>query len=173
MAGVLSASQFLGGPDEIIEEHIFPSTQQIVVAQVRDENGDPVDITGWSYSADYQTLIVDSIGFNRSTGKPNYSDSTIIGYFPKVDLVSPDAPTIIDASQGTYKIIFPTGMYQGPILPDARKNVPLTIFSLTWSDNSTPPQIRSQRWGFIMNYEPDVEVGDPTTDPDYTAIAGV
>ena len=61
-------------------------------------------------------------------------------------------------------------MYTGPIIPDARQNVPITVFSLTWSDASTPAQINSHRWALIQCWEPDVAVGDPTLAAGYTAL---
>ena len=170
MAGILSTSEFLGGPDNIITEQIFPSNQKTIIGQIKDDAGLPIDLTGWTFVADYQTLIVDQIGFNRTTGKPNFSNSTVIGSFPKVEVAAPYEPTVTDAAQGIFKVHFPAGMYSGPIIPDARVNVPMTIYSLTWTDDSTPAQVISQRWCFIQNYEPDVTVGDPTLDADYTSL---
>lgn len=170
MAGVLTASEFLGGPDNITIKQVFPSSQNSTVGSVTNDDGTPVDLTGYTYTADYQTLIVDEIAFNRSTGAPNFSKSTIVGSFPKVDVTGSYAPAILSATDGTFIIHFPAGMYSGPIIPDARKNVPMTVYSLTWSDNSTPAQIYSKRWCLIQNYEPGVEVGDPSLDPDFTAL---
>jgi hypothetical protein len=59
MAGVLTFDQYIGGADQLIIEQAFPSTQRSVVYNF-DRN-----ITGWTYSADYQTLVVDEIAFNR------------------------------------------------------------------------------------------------------------
>ena len=67
MAGVLTFSQYVGGADQLIIEQAFPSTQRSVVY-----NFDR-DITGWTFSADYQTLVVDSVTFNRYTGEPNFA----------------------------------------------------------------------------------------------------
>jgi hypothetical protein len=61
-------------------------------------------------------------------------------------------------------------MYAGPIIPDARQNVPITVFSLTWTDTSTPAQINSMRWALVNCYEPDVTIGDPTQASGYTAL---
>lgn len=170
MAGVLSISEFLGGPDNITTKQVFPSSQTSTVGQVTNDDGTPVDLTGYTYTADYQTLIVDEIAFNRINGSPNFSKSTVIGSFPKVDLTGQFAPAILSPTNGTFVVHFPAGMYTGPIIPDARRNVPMTVYSLTWSDNSTPKQIFSKRWCLIQNYEPGVTVGDPTQHPDYTAL---
>jgi hypothetical protein len=61
-------------------------------------------------------------------------------------------------------------MYSGPILPDARKNVPITVVQVQWLDAGTPRQIASHRWAFIQCYEPGVTPGDPALAAGYTAI---
>lgn len=164
MAGVLSFDQFLGGPDQIKVEQVFPSNQRILIYNFNQ------NITGWTFTADHQTLVVDEIAFNRNTGAPNFSNSKVIGSFAKVELSSPVAPTVVDAALGKVKVILPSGMYSGPIIPDARQNVPITIFSLTWSDASTPAQVQSHRWSLIQCYEPDVAVGDPVSSVDFTPL---
>ena len=77
---------------------------------------------------------------------------------------------ILNAAQGTVRVTFPAGMYTGPIIPDARQNVPITVFALTWTDDSTPAQINTHRWALIQCWEPDVSPNDPTLDPAYTAL---
>jgi hypothetical protein len=160
--GVLTFDQYIGGPDQVIIEQAFPSTQRSVVY-----NFDR-DITGWTFSADYQTIVVDQISFNRYTGAPNFANSIVIGSFAKVDIApGPNAPEIINAATGTVKVTFPAQMYTGPIIPDARKNVPIVVFGFTWNIASTPTQILSNRWAFIQCYEPDVAIGDPTLAAGY------
>jgi len=170
MPGILDFQQYIGGPDAVQVEQIFPSNQRTLVYTFKDDAGNPLDLSGWTFSADHQTLIVDTIKFNRTTGKPNFSDSTVIGSFAKVDLTGGDAPAIISAVAGTVKVHFPANMYTGPIIPDARQNVPVTVFALTWSDDSTPAQINTHRWALVQCWEPDVEIADPTQDAGYTAL---
>ena len=170
MAGILNFQQYVGGPDQVQVEQIFPSNQKTLVYTFNDDAGQPIDLTGWTFTADYQTIVVDTIKFNRNSGQPNFGDSSVIGSFAKVEIASPFAPTIITAAEGKVKVNFPANMYTGPIIPDARQNVPITVFSLTWSDDSTPAQINSHRWALIQAWEPDVVVGDPTTASGYTAL---
>jgi len=163
--GVLTFDQYIGGPDQVIIEQAFPSTQRSVVY-----NYDR-DITGWTFSADFQTIVVDTISFNRYTGAPNFSNSHVIGSFAKVDIApGSTAPEIINAATGTVKVTFPAEMYTGPIIPDARKNVPIVVFGFTWTIASTPAQILTNRWAFIQCYEPDVVIGDPTLAAGFTAL---
>ena len=163
MAGVLSVGQWLGGPDEIQAESIFPSNQKTVVYNFN------TDITGWTFATDYQTIVVDQVQFSRSN-QPNFTESKVIGYFPKEEVQTPFAPEVVNAAEGTVKIHFPANMYSGAIIPDARTNVTITIFSVTWTDGNTPPQTMSHRWSLLNSWEPDVAIGSPTDDPDYTAI---
>lgn len=164
MPGILNFQQYVGGPDSVQVEQIFPSSQKSVVVNFQR------DITGWQFAADYQTLVVDEVKFNRATGQPNFGDSTVIGSFPKAEVTGTNAPSVINATSGTIYLHFPAGMYDGPIIPDARKNVPVTVLSLTWTDAGTPAQIATQRWAFVQCWEPDVVVGDPTTATNYTAL---
>jgi hypothetical protein len=166
MAGVLTFDQYIGGPDQLIIEQAFPSNQRSVVYNFGR------DITGWTFEADYQTIVIDTVKFNRYTGAPNFSDSRVIGSFPLVDLdpESDVAPRIINAAQGTVLVTFPAEMYPGAIIPDARKNVPIVVFGFTWNTDSDPRQTLTHRWAFVQAWEPDVALGDPTEDPDFTEL---
>lgn len=164
MPGILNFQQYVGGPDSVQVEQVFPSNQKTLIYNFGR------DITDWTFEADHQTLVVDTVKFNRNTGQPNFGDSQVIGSFPKEEVVSPYTPEVVNAAQGTVKVHLPAGMYSGPIVPDARVNVPVTVFSLTWTDNSTPAQINTHRWALVQCWEPDVVVGDPISDPDYTPL---
>ena len=164
MAGILTLDQYLGGPDQVQVEQVFPSTQRSLVYNFGQ------DITGWTFTSDYQTIVVDTMKFNRTTGAPNFSDSKVIGSFPKQDITGAMAPAEIDAVNGLLQVNLPANLYTGAIIPDARANVPMTIVSLTWQDVSTPPQINTHRWALIQCWEPGVEVGDPTAELGYTPL---
>jgi hypothetical protein len=164
MAGVLSFSDYIGGPDSVVVRQQFPSDQKSVVLNFQR------DITGWTFTADYQTIIVDTVKFNRTTGSPNFGESTVIGTFPLVTVSGALEPDVTNASEGTVTVTFPSQMYEGPIIPDARANVPIVIYSVTYTDTSTPPQTGSQRFAVIQAWEPEVVAGDPVLDADYTAI---
>jgi hypothetical protein len=170
MAGVLNFQQYIGGPDSVQVENIFPSNQKTLIYTFKDSTGAPLNLTGWTFAADYQTIVVDTIAFNRNTNKPNFADSSVIGSFAKVEVSGATAPAVLVAANGTVRVHLPAAMYTGPIIPDARKNVPITVFSLTWTDNSTVTQINSQRWALVNCWEPDVVVGDPTLAAGYTAL---
>jgi len=164
MSGVLNFDQYLGGPDQIKIEQVFPSNQKTLVYNFNQ------DITGWTFVMDHQTLVVDQVTFNRNSGQPNFSTSSVIGFFPKVELTG--TAVVDNASTGRVLVTLPANMYTGPIIPDARLNVPITIVGITWTDDQSPAQINTHRWALVQCWEPDVTPGDPTasTNPLYTAI---
>lgn len=164
MAGILSFQQYLGGPDNVQVEQVFPSNQRTLVYNFGR------DITGWTFEVDYQTIVVDTVQFSRNTGQPNFGNSTVIGSFPKQEITGAFAPEVISAANGTVKVHFPADMYSGPIVPDARVNVPIVVVAVTWRDNSTPSQVNTHRWALVQCWEPDVVVGDPTQDADYEPL---
>lgn len=164
MAGVLTFSQYLGGPDNVNIEQIFPSTQRTFTYNFSR------DITGWTFNIDQQTIIVDTVAFDRNSGAPNFSNSTVIGSFPFQQISTATYVTGRVDATGIVQITTPTNMYTGPILPDARKNVPITVVGVTWRDTSSPVQINTHRWAFIQSWEPGVDPGDPTLDPAYTPV---
>jgi hypothetical protein len=164
MAGVLSFSQYLGGPDNINIEQIFPSTQRTFTYNFSR------NITGWTFNVDQQTIVVDTVAFDRNTGAPNFANSTVIGYFPFGQVSTGTYVTNRNDLTGVVAITTPTNMYTGPILPDARKNVPITIVGVTWTDNSSPVNINTHRWAFIQSWEPGVTPGDPAADPGFINI---
>jgi hypothetical protein len=165
MSGVLTFDQYIGGADQLIIEQAFPSTQRSVVYNYGRS------IVGWTWAADYQTLVIDEIGFNRYTGAPNFANSTVIGSFAKVDITGANVPVTQDSALGTVLVTFPSLMYTGPIIPDARKNVPIVVFGFTWTIPSTPTQTFTHRWAFIQAYEPDVTIGDPVLAAGYVPLS--
>ena len=170
MAGVLNFDQFVSGADNIITEQMFPNQRRTLVYDFDQ------DISGWNFSADFQTIVVDSVTFNRNTGRPNFANSTVLGSFPKQELGSFSGgtyiPTVINATTGTVRVTHPDQMYDGPLYPDARSNVVIVIYSFQWEDDSTPiTNVNMHRYALVQAWEPDVALGDPTTHTDYTALS--
>ena len=169
MAGVLTFSQYIGGPDQLIMEQTFPSNQQSVIYKYGTVTG---GIAAWTFTADYQTVVVDTVTFNRYTGAPNFANSLVLGTFPSVVLTGTDLPSIINSVDATAFVNFPKEMYAGPIIPDARKNVPIVVFGYQWTIPSAgaPDQIETHRWGLMQAWEPGVSPNDPTTYAGYTEL---
>jgi hypothetical protein len=166
MAGVLSLNQWLGGPDNILAESTFPSSEKTYAYQFNQ------NITGWSFSLQSQTIIVDAIAYDRITGAPNYANSNVIGYFPSIQISTSTYIQVANTATGIVNVTHPANQYTGPILPDARANIPMEIVSLTFSDNTTPKQINSHRMAKILAWEPGVVPGDPTQASVTTTVVG-
>ena len=165
MAGVLTLSQWLGGPDEVKVESTFPSSSKTYAYNFAR------NISGWTFKLDYQTVVVDTITYTRD-GTPNFDTSQVIGSFPTGVVNTGTYISVANASTGLVNVTHPGGLYTGKILPDARANNPLLVMSLTWTDTATPPQINTHRIAKILAWEPEVTVGDPITSAGYTAITG-
>ncbi len=158
MAGVLTLGQWLGGPDNVKVESVFPSTQK-TYAYNFDQS-----IVGWTFKLDYQTVIVNSIAYTRD-GEPNFADSQVIGYFPSGVVSTATYINVVSSSAGTVNVTHPGGLYpeENGILPDARQNVPLLVMSLAWTNAATPPVTNIHRVAKILAWEPGVLPVDPTT----------
>ena len=164
MSGVLSFADYLGGPDNIQVEQIFPSTKRTYAYNFN------TDITGWTWGLDAQTLVVNPVTYDRN-GVPNFSTSLVIGSFALQNLaVDSTTINVVNAVAGTVNITIPGGLYSGPIIPDARKNVPITIVGVSWTTAGTPTQTNSHRWAFIQCYEPAVTIGNPILSAGFTAL---
>jgi hypothetical protein len=160
----LDFSQYIGGADNIQVEIAFPSTQKTVVYNFGQS------ITGWSFTLDHQTVVADTIAYDRNTGAPSFSTTKLIGTFPKGNISTATYVTVLNATSGTVAVTIPGGIYTGPVIPDARSHTPITIVGFTWTDNSTPPQINTHRFAILQSWEPGVTPGDPVLDANYTEI---
>jgi hypothetical protein len=61
----------------------------------------------------------------------------------------------------------PGGVYAGPILPGGNVYVPVTIYNITWTDGT---ETFSHQLGFVQNWEPGVEIGNPVDSFDFEPI---
>jgi len=166
MAGVLRFSDYLGGPDNIQVEEIFPSTKRTYQYDFKQ------NITDWTWALKSQTVIVSPLTWDKYTGEPNFATSQVIGYFASTTHTTNAAVlNITQANQGHVNLTIPANLYTGPIIPDARSRVPISIVTFQWTTADTPTQTMSHRWAFIQCYEPGVTIGDPTLAAGYTAFA--
>jgi hypothetical protein len=160
----LDLASYIGGADQIQTEIAFPSTQKTVVYNFGQS------ITGWTFMLDHQTVVADTIAYDRNSGAPNFTGTKLIGTFPKGTISTATYVTVLNATSGTVAVTIPGGLYTGPVIPDARSHTPITIVGFTWTDNSVPPQINTHRWAILQSWEPGVTPGDPVLDNNYTEI---
>ena len=158
----LSFKQYLGGADNVQMIEMLPEHQKTFSYDFS------TDITGWTFSANYSTLVVDELTYNVNTGEPNFATSVVKGYVGASSTVIPVSPNIvvINATSGYVNFTIPQYRYAqtGWIYPDARTNVLISIVEFTWTNTTvTPNVIDSHRWGIIERYTSDNVAGNPTS----------
>jgi hypothetical protein len=166
MAGVLTLGQWLGGPDNVKVESTFPSSSRTYTYNFAQ------DITGWTFKLDAQTVIVNTITYDR-TGEPNFANSEVIGFFTYTVVTTSSYIAVVNTASGIVNVTHPPNLYTGGIFPDARANVPLQVMGLTWTtpaSGPTPAQINSHRIAKILAWEPQVPPTNPTLDAGYTSL---
>ena len=161
---LLDFKSYIGGSDNVQVIEMFPTTQKTFTYNY----GTP--ITDYTFQADYQTLVVDTLAYDRITGLPNFTDSNIIGSFAKVEIGNANI-VVTSTSNGTVDFTIPAQRYTGNITPSARTNVPITVVGFTWTNTGPTPSVtESHRWAVIERYEPDAPVGNVLLSPGYTSL---
>ena len=161
---LLSFSQYLQSADNVKVIELFPRSQKNFTYDFG------TDVSTYTFTADYQSLLVDEITYNRDSGEPNFTSSNMIGYFNNVTSVPGANINDGDASIGQVVLTIPEQRYTGPLLPNARDNVVMTVLSFQWDTGTTPVQKDSHRWAIIERWEPEVTVGDPILSNTFIAI---
>lgn len=162
---LLDFKQYLGGADNVEVIEMFPFNQK------RFQYNFGANVSTYTFSADYQTLVLDQVSYDRDTGNINFADTNVIGYFDNTANIA--AATYISntsASTGIVEFTIPENRYTGAIFPNARQNVVLTVVAFQWQDAATPPRKEMHRWAVVERWEPSVTVGDPTLDPNFVPI---
>ena len=152
MAGrLLSFKEYLGGADNVQVIEMFPRTQKSFTYDF------DANVSGYTFTADYQSLVIDAITYDNVTGNVNFASSNVSGYFTNTANIT--AGTYIDdsaAASGTVTFTIPKDRYTGNVIPDARANVVCTVVSFQWETDDSPVQQDSHRWAIIERYEPEV-----------------
>ena len=166
---LLTFSQYLGGADNVKVIECFGSTSKTFKYTFG------TSVTGWSFSSNYQSLLLDKVTYDRNTGEPNFTDTNILGYWPeRTDLGGDNTNggiTIPNLNDGDVYFNIKADRYTGQLFPNARENVVMTVVGLTWDmadlDVNTQGTTESHRWGIIERYIPGPTnaVGDPALDP--------
>ena len=169
MAGrVLSFKQYVGGADNVQVIEMFPKSQKTFSYNFADQ-----DVSGYTFSLDYQSIMLDSVAYDNITGNVNFTSTSVTGYFD--NYASANASTYINtasAASGIVSLTIPENRYSGNILPNARSNVVMTVASFEWETDDTPVQKELHRWAIIERWEPQVTPGDPAenTSPAFIAL---
>lgn len=159
MSRLLDWKSFIGGADNVIALDMFPAEQQ----QFTYAFG-AVDVSTYTWDIDYQTVVIDQVAFNRNTGEPNYTDSTVTGFFQSQQGNVGTMIDVTDAANGNVKVTIPAQRYTGKLLPNSRLKVPTTVFSVKYTDGGTPGTTFIHRYIISERYTAEVPIGDPTTE---------
>ena len=169
---LLSFKEYLGGANNVQVLEVFPRTQKTY-------NYDfGIDVSGYTFTADYQSILLDTVTYDRVTGDPNLADTTVAGYFLNTANVSGSYIDTALASAGTVKLTIPANRYTGNIIPNARTDVVATVVSFQWETDDTPnPQHDMHRWVLFERWDPQVgeNPGSPRentgSQPAFVALA--
>lgn len=164
---VLDAKQFLGGSDNVLNIELLPEQTRSF------EYAFNTNVTAYTFSAEYSSVLVDTLTYSVADGSPNYSSSAVLGYFANIDGAGNSVGTVAsdhiddsDAINGNIVFTIPKDRYAngGFITPSARTNVVLTILEFKWTNTgSTPNTVDSHRFTIVERYSPDRTPGDPTS----------
>ena len=162
---LLDFKNYVGGSDNVQVIELFVDDQQTYTYDFN------VDISTYTFGVDYQTIVIDELSYDRSSGLPVFSDSIVTGYFANVT-GGAGLVTNRNNSAGTVQITIPEDRYAGQLLPNARTNVPITVLSVNWADSSlSNPTQSAHRWAILERYKPGTStVGDPTLDSNFVKI---
>jgi hypothetical protein len=161
---LLDFKSYLGGADNVQVKEDFPSS----ATTYRYDYG--ADISNYNFELSSQTIVIDTLAFDRNTGEPNFANSNVVGYFANTEIAGGNI-NVVDAGAGTVDITFPSQLYTGNIVPDARANVPINVISVKWTDSSPTPNVtQSHRWAIIQRWEPDVTPGNPRDEAGFIAL---
>lgn len=155
---LLNFADYIGGPDTIVLE-MFPRMQRKYTYNFN------TNISAFQFSADYQSLVLSDVTYDRVTGDPSFTTTTILGSFPTVGNVSNTLISVTDAASGIVDLTIPENRYTGNIIPDARTKVVGTVLTFQWQTSNTSTAVKdAHRFLILERYEPGVPIGDPTTE---------
>jgi hypothetical protein len=158
MARLLDYADFVGGPDVITIE-MFPRQQRKFTYNFG------ANVSAYEFSADHQSIVIDQVAYDRSTGDPNFSESQVIGTFANVSQIDPSYITVTNAATGVVEFTIPEQRYTGQLIPNARTKVVATVVTFEWNESSSPTAVKdAHRFLVLERFEPGVPPGDPTLE---------
>lgn len=161
---LLSFKNYIGGADNVQVEEVFKDTAKTFTYNYGK------DISNYQFELSQQTIVVDSLTYDRTTSLPSFTDSTVIGSFANAEISNTNVNPISNIA-GTVAITIPGNLYAGNVIPDSRGETPITVVSVKWTDTGvTPNTTEEHRWALIQRYSPDRGIGKPSASAGYTAL---
>jgi len=169
---LLDFSQYIGGADNVKVIEMFPRSQQ------KFQYNFGSNVSTYSFSADMHSILLDQVSYDRNTGDPNFTETTVLGYFNNNVSIGSGNIDLSQANSGIITFTIPQNRYSGNIVPNARENVVMTVVGFQWDTPATafqPAEKQLHRWAIIERWEPGVTPGDPKQNsggqPAYTALS--
>jgi len=162
----LDFKSYLGGANNVLFLEAFPRTQKTYAYNFN------ANISAYTFTADYQSVLLNEVTYNNITGEPNLSTTTVSGYFTNTANISNAMINVTDATAGDVTLTIPENRYTGNILPSTRANVVCTIVSFQWATGETPPQQDQHRYCILERFDPQVGKvpGDPADETTFVAL---
>lgn len=163
---LLDFSQYIGGADNVITVEMFPRSEKTYTYNFGFAMG------GYTFSGDYQSILLDNVTYDRATGLPNFAETKVIGYFDNYTAIPSGNFNITGAATGQIIFTIPGLRYTGNIFPSARDNVVATVVTFQW-DTTTAKE--AHRYLVLERWEPGTPMGDPTLNvsPAFTALENI
>jgi hypothetical protein len=162
---LLSFSKYISSADNVQVLEVFKDTASTFTYNYG------VDISNYTFELSAQTLVVNSMAYDRVSGEPSFSDSTIIGSFANSEIASSNINRLSNVA-GTVNITIPGNLYTGNVLPDSRGETPITVVGVRWTNTGvTPNTVDEHRWALIHRYSPDSTLGKPSSSAGFANLA--
>lgn len=170
---LLDFKQYIGGSDNVITVELMKSQTKSYIYNFGQS------ITGYSFNIDYQSILLDTVTYDRTTGLPNFTETNVLGYFDNYTNLTTAGTidshvNVLNSNIGEVAMTIPSDRYTGAIYPSARQNVVATIVSFEWTHNgvTSTPDKNLHRYLVLERWEPGTEAGDPSveTSPQFTPI---
>lgn len=166
---LLDFSQYVGGADNVKVIEMFPKDQKSFTYNFGS------NVSTYTFSADYQSILLDSVTYDRITGLPNFTDTRVLGYFTNTANVDAGNFNTTNANSGVVVFTIPADRYTGNVVPNARENVVATVLSFQWeipSSGGTPLQRDRHRWCILERFDPTVGKvpADPALETNYVPL---
>lgn len=161
---LLDFKQYIGGADNVITVELFKRSKKTYTYNFG------FNVSGYTFSGDYQSILLDSITYDRATGLPNFTDTKVLGYFDNYATIASGNFDTTDAATGEIVFTIPPDRYTGNVYPNARDLVVATVIGFQWDDGSVTQN--THRYLILERWEPGIDMGDPreNVSPAYTAL---
>jgi hypothetical protein len=166
---LLDFSQYTGGADNVKVIEMFPKDQKSFTYNFGS------NVSTYSFTADYQSILLDTVTYDRNTGLPNFTDTSVLGYFTNTANVDVGNFNTTNANSGVVVFTIPADRYTGNVVPNARENVVATVLSFQWeipAAGGTLLQRDRHRWCILERFDPTVGKvpADPALETNYVPL---